>query len=80
MEMTQISVLTMMFALMVVSMQQRVELKSVLVVSGEQYVVVDGIRLVPEWFADSWNMNGQVRNYLKIITQSQNKICDSQVF
>ena len=58
----EVCVLTMMFALLAVSMQQRVKLKFALVVSGEQYVVVDGMRLVPEWFADSWDMNGQVRN------------------
>ena len=62
MEMTQMSVLIMMFELLVVSMQQMVELKFALVVSGEQYVVVDGMKLVPEWFADTWDMNGQVRN------------------
>ena len=38
----------MMLALLVIPMQQRVELKSVLVVSGEQYVVINGMRLVPE--------------------------------
>ena len=40
-------VLTMMFVLLMVSMQLRVKLKSVLVVSGEQYVVVDGMRMMP---------------------------------
>ena len=58
----EMSVPTMMFALLAVPMQKRVKLKSVLAVSGEQYVVINGTRLVPEWFADTWDMNGQVRN------------------
>ena len=58
----EVCVLTMMFALLAILMQQRVKLKFALVAPGEQYVVINGMRLVPEWFADSWDMNGQVRS------------------